>query len=164
MYHINWNFCGIIFHNNSTSLIPKPSGGKFGYETTISPVTPSHVVSDRWGTPPAVDNSDVFHWALIVQPAQKLGGLPVLDWVVGAGSIPWSISPDDLRLWCKVDGSLATESKVITYNVLSLSSLVPSLVPKWSGNETNTLLSPAMDTACELKLATESKDIMHNAP
>ena len=83
---------------------------------------------------------------------------------MGAGSIPWTISPDYLRLWCKVDGSLATESKVITYSVLSLPSLIPSLVPKRSGNETNRLLGPAMDTACELKLATEPKDIMHNAP
>ena len=82
---------------------------------------------------------------------------------MGAGSIPWTISPDYLRLWCKVDGRLATESKVIMYSVLSLPSLVPSLVPNWSGNETNRL-SPAMDTTCELKLATESKDIMHNAP
>lgn len=72
-------FSWIIFHNNPTSLVPKPSGGRSGYETTALPVTPSHVVSNCWGTPPAVDNSDVLHWALIVQPAQKLRRLPVLD-------------------------------------------------------------------------------------
>ena len=152
MNYIPWNFHGIIFHNNLTSLVPKPSGGRSGYETTALPVTPSHVVSNCWGTPPAVDNSDVLHWALIVQPAQKLRRLPVLDWVMGAGSIPWTISPDYLRLWCEVDGSLATESKVITYSVLSLPSLVPSLVPNWSGNETNRL-SPAMDTAMWIEIS-----------
>ena len=47
---------------------------------------------------PAVHHNGAIDRTLVVEPAQELRSLPVLDRVVGTGGIASPVCPDDLRL------------------------------------------------------------------
>ncbi len=68
-----------------------------------SPVTTCLIVSYSRSAPPGVNQHRIFHRALVVQPAEELRRLPVLDGVVGTGGIAGTIGPYNLRLCTYVE-------------------------------------------------------------
>ena len=64
----------------------------------LLPVTSSLIVSNSTSPPSTVSYYCILHRTLVVDPAEKLWGLPVLHRVMSAGSISSTISPEYLRL------------------------------------------------------------------
>lgn len=68
-------------------------------ESTVTiPVTSCLIVTNGTCTPPTICHQCVLHRTLVVDPAEELGGLPVLHRIVSARSITSAISPENLGL------------------------------------------------------------------
>ena len=69
---------------------------------------------------PAVHHNGAIDRTLVVEPAQELRSLPVLDRVVGTGGIASPVCPDDLRL------SREEEREIERYRTIAILTCTPT--------------------------------------
>ena len=86
------------------------------------PVSPGLVVANGRGPPATVSQHCHLHWAVVVQPAEELGRLPVLDRVMRALCITSTVRPNHLRLDTKTHTKRTAE--VVAVYIIPMSTII----------------------------------------